>query len=134
MQRAVENFIKDNKLKKELYLISDNEESDLQNADTMLALTKNLNRNISVQSKGCLDNCVKVHCFSVENCFDFMRDLALATGGNFYHTNSSYEFKKQILTEVSGGKFDPKKIGTEIHHSKTHKIDPHDPSHSPKSN
>ena len=124
--RALENFTKDNGLRKEVYLISDGRESDSQNAATLLPLTKNLNRNIYEKSRGCDDNCVAIHCFSINENFDFLRELAAATGGNFYHATTTLDFKTHILSQSSGGHFDRKELGMEIKPSKTEKIHDHD--------
>lgn len=120
--KAMQNFTKDNGLQKEIYLISNAEESDPQNLKRMLPLTENLNRNIAKHSDGSKENCVQIHCFSVINSIDSFKELSRITNGHFYYAHNSYDFKKNLLTQSSGGTFDMREISTEIRPSKTHKM------------
>lgn len=126
--RAMENFTKDNGLKKEIYLITNGVPSDTQNTTKMLTLTKNLNLNIARNSRGCLDNCVKIHTFALSKGLNYLKDLAQATDGKFYEINSIYDFKKNLLTLINdGAPFDIREIN-EIHAAKVLPLyDPNNP-------
>lgn len=127
--KAMENFTKDNKLKKELYLLCNDVASDASRTKEMLKLTQNLNKNIIKNSKGSLDNCVKIHSFSLDKELDFLQDLAHITGGSFYYADNSYNFKKALLNQSSGGTFDMREIDNEIRPAKNHKM--HDDDNPP---
>ncbi len=130
---GMSHFTKDNGLKKEIYLITNGNQSDMYNADKMLALTKNLNRNIVYNSQGSKENWVKIHIFSLDKNVSFLKMLAEATEGNFYEPNSIYEFKKELLKLSNDGKdVDPAEFKGIIVPSKTHKIyDPDNPDNPP---
>ena len=132
---TMSNFTKDNGLKKEVYLITDREENDPQNFSRLIMLTKNLNYRLSpdgFKSESVPANWVRINCFSLGRNIDSFRELSFVTRGKFFYTDSMYEFKKELLSQVSGGHFDMREISTEIVPSKTHKIvDPDDPGTPP---
>ena len=127
---AMKHFTKDNGLKKEIILITDGLPSDKGQADTMLALTKNLNQNIARNSQGCKDYCVKIHTFALADGLDYLKDLAEATEGSFHRPASVLEFKKQLLKVCNEGEeVFPGDLDNEIHCSKINKM--HDDSDAP---
>ncbi|WP_158654952.1 vWA domain-containing protein [Helicobacter muridarum] len=131
---AMRHFTKDNGLKKEIYLITDGNPSDMRSAEKMLYLTKNLNRNIVQNSGGSKKNWVTIHTIALNKDLNVLKELTLATGGNFYEPNGFYQFKEMILKLSNDGKdVSPKEIGNEIVPSKTHQIyDPDNPDNPPK--
>ncbi|ANV97420.1 hypothetical protein BBW65_00675 [Helicobacter enhydrae] len=118
---AMRYFTKDNGLEKEIYLISDGSASDPHNEDQALQMTQNLNFNIA-KGEECGKNCVKIHSFNLGQPLDFLKNLSKITGGNYYYADNIYNFKKNILTQSSGGKFDMRELDVVIHPSKTHKM------------
>ncbi len=127
---AMKHFTKDNGLKKEIILITDGLPSDKGKADTMLALTKNLNRNIARNSQDCKDYCVKIHTFALADGLDYLKDLAEATEGSFHRPASVLDFKKQLLKVCNEGEDAfPGDLDNEIHYSKVNKM--HDDSDDP---
>lgn len=132
--KAMSHFSKDNGLQKEVYLITNTEQSDKHNTQRMLKLTKNLNDNIVYNSGGSKENWVKIHTFSLGSDMPFLRTLAKESGGEYYVLKSIYEFKKALLKLSNDGKdVNPKEIGNEIIPSKTHKMyDPDNPNEPPK--
>lgn len=131
---AMQNFTKDNGLKKEVYLITNGTPGDMLRAEKMLALTQNLNANIVRNTKENADNRVKIHSFALSKNLDFLKKVAQITGGTYNEANNAYDFKKQILTLSNDGKpFDMRELSNEIRPSKNHKIyDPDDPHNKPK--
>ncbi|AWI34188.1 VWA domain-containing protein [Helicobacter apodemus] len=131
--KAMSHFTKDNGLKKEIYLITDGDPNDMGNVDKMLYLTKNLNHNIVQNSGGSKKNWVTIHTLALNKNLNALKELALATGGNFYEPSSAYEFKKLLLRLSNNGKdVDPREINVIIP-SKTHKIyDPDNPDNPPQ--
>lgn len=130
---AMSNFTKDNTLSKELYLITDGEAVDMRNSEYMLELTKNLNKNIIKDHPEKKENWVKIHTFALGGDYDYLKNLAIQSNGQYHDPKSILEFKKQILVLSNDGKMvDPKEIGNEIRPNKTHKIyDPNDPDNPP---
>ena len=128
--RAMQNFTKDNGLKKEIYLITNGKPGDMLKAEKMLALTQNLNANIVKNTKDNADNRVKIHTFALSKDLEFLKKVAQITGGTYNETNNVYDFKKQILSVSNDGKpFDMRELNNEIRPSKNHKIyDPDDPN------
>ena len=131
--KAMQNFTKDNGLKKEIYLITNGTPGDMRNAEKMLALTQNLNANIVKNTKDNVDNRVKIHTFALSPNLGFLKKVAQITGGTYNEANNAYDFKKQLLTLSNDGKpFDMRELDNEIRPNKTHKIyDPDDPHNKP---
>lgn len=127
------NFTKDNKLGKEVILIADGIPNDPQGMEKMLQLTQNLNQNITRNSGGCKDNCVKIHTIALAPNLEFLQKLASVTGGQFYHASNVFDFKKQLLTLSADGKpFDMRELDNVIRPSEIHKLwDPDDPNDNP---
>lgn len=127
------NFTKDNKLRKEVILIADGLPDDPQNMEKMLQLTQNLNQNITRNSGGCKDNCVKIHTIALAPNLTFLQRLAAVTEGQFFHAGNAFDFKKQLLSLSSDGKpFDMRELDNVIRPSKSHKMwDPDDPNDNP---
>ena len=134
--KSMKNFTKDNGLKKVVYVITDADSNDKKMAEDMLALTKNLNANITKNTATNADNRVKIHAFALSPNLEFLKNIAKITGGSYHEANNSYDFKKQILTLSNDGKpFDKSELGNEIRPSKNHKIyDPNNPDDSNNSN
>ncbi len=134
--KSMKNFTKDNGLKKVVYVITDADSNDKKMAEDMLALTKNLNANITKNTATNADNRVKIHAFALSPNLEFLKNIAKITGGTYNEANNSYDFKKQILTLSNDGKpFDKSELGNEIRPSKNHKIyDPNNPDDSNNSN
>ena len=132
--KAMQNFTKDNGLKKEIYLITDGKPGDMLKAEKMLSLAQNLNANIVKNTKENFDNRVKIHSFALSKNLDFLKKVAQITGGTYNEANNVYDFKKQILTLSNDGKpFDMRELSNEIRPSKTNKIyDPNNPNNPPK--
>ncbi|WP_416829847.1 vWA domain-containing protein [Helicobacter ganmani] len=126
--QAMSHFTKDNGLKKEIFLITDGDPNDMRNVEKMLYLTKNLNRNIVKNSGGSKENWVTIHTLALNKNLDALKEITLATEGNFYEPSSAYEFKKLLLRLSNNGKdVEPREINV-IVPSKTHKIyDPDNP-------
>ena len=121
--KAMQNFTKDNGLKKEIYLITNGKPGDMLKAEKMLALTQNLNANIVKNTKDNADNRVKIHTFALSKDLDFLKKVSQITGGTYNETNNVYDFKKQILSVSNDGKpFDMRELNNEIRPSKTNKI------------
>lgn len=131
--KSMKNFTKDNGLKKEVYLITNGSPGDMLKAEKMLAMTKNLNANITKNTQTNADNRVKIHAFALSPNLEFLKNIAKITGGTYNEANNSYDFKKQILTLSNGGKpFDMRKLDNQIRPSKTNKIyDPDNPQDKP---
>ncbi len=131
---AMENFTKDNGLKKEIYLITNGGADDSHKEEKMLAMTQNLNQNIVKNTKTNADNAVKIHTFALKpfiSSTEFLKNLAKITGGSYNEADNAYNFKKQILTLSNGGKpFDMRELNNQIRPSKTNKI--YDPDNTPK--
>ena len=133
--KAMESFTKDNGLKKEVYLLTSEKESDPQNLNLVIPLTKDLNYRLSpggFEGESAPVDWVRINCFSLGKNIDNLRELSFVTRGKFFYTDSMYEFKKELLSQVSGGHFDMREISTEIVPSKTHRmVDPDDPGIPP---
>ena len=117
-----------------IILYTNGSPGDMLKADKMLAMTKNLNANITKNTATNADNRVKIHAFALSPNLEFLKNVAKITGGTYNEANNSYDFKKQILTLSNGGKpFDMGDIDNQIRPSKTHKIyDPDNPQDKPK--
>ena len=128
--KAMQNFTKDNGLKKEVYLITNGTPGDMLKAEKMLALTQNLNANIVKNSKDDTDNRVKIHSFALSKDLNFLKKVAQITGGTYNEASNVYDFKKQILSISNDGKpFDMRELNNEIRPSKTHKINDNNDTH-----
>ena len=122
--RAMSNFTKDNGLKKEIYLISDNAPEDDDRMQKMLKLTKNLNANLAKNSTPNINNFVKINTFALKPNLDYLKQIAKATNGTYNEANNVYDFKKQLLSLSNDGKpFDMRELDNQIRPSKTNKID-----------
>lgn len=99
----------------------------------ILKLTQDLNQNITRNSGGCKDNCVKIHTIALAPNLEFLQKLASVTGGQFYHASNVFDFKKQLLTLSADGKpFDMRELDNVIRPSEIHKLwDPDDPNDNP---
>ncbi len=128
--KAMQNFTKDNGLKKEIYLITNGTPGDMLKAEKMLALTQNLNANIVKNTKDDTDNRVKIHSFALSKDLNFLKKVAQITGGTYNEASNVYDFKKQILSVSNDGKpFDMRELNNEIRPSKTHKINDNNDTH-----
>ena len=126
--KAMANFTKDNGLKKEVYLISNDTSKDISRTQEMLKFTKNLNANTAYNSKPNANNFVTIHSFALKPNLSYLKDIAKATKGVYNEANNVYDFKKQILTLSNEGKaFDMRELDNEIRPIKNNKIyDPDD--------
>lgn len=128
--KAMQNFTKDNGLKKEIYLITNGTPGDMLKAEKMLALTQNLNANIVKNTKDDTDNRVKIHSFALSKDLNFLKKVAQITGGTYNEASNVYDFKKQILSISNDGKpFDMRELNNEIRPSKTNKINDNNNTH-----
>lgn len=121
--KAMSNFTKDNGLKKEIYLISDDTSKDISRTQEMLQFTKNLNANLAKNAKPNVNNFVKINTFALKPNLDYLKQIAKATNGTYNEANNVYDFKKQLLSLSNDGKpFDMRELDNEIRPSKTNKI------------
>lgn len=126
---AMRHFTKNNRLKKEIYLVTNGLPSDTKQQEAVLSLTQTLNRNITRNEMGCTDYCVRIHTFALAQGLDYLKELAQTTGGTFHEATSVLEFKKQLLlVSNDGNQVHPGELNNEIHYSKANKVwDPDNP-------
>ena len=127
---AMRHFTKNNRLKKEIYLITDGLPSDTKQQEAVLSLTQTINRNITRDDAGCTDYCVRIHTFALAQGLGYLKELAQTTGGTFHETTDVLEFKRQLLTlSNDGNPVHPGEMNNEIHYSKANKLwDPDNPN------
>lgn len=143
IMRAISHFTKDNKLKKEVYLLNLKDPSDPHNEEKMLNLARTINQNIITNSNNSDEYCVKINTFDTtalaietsldkflpkpKESSDFMQKIAEITGGQFFAPNNEFELKLALLSAISNGKSTFADINV-IHSSKANKCyDPNNP-------